>query len=85
MKDWESWFARIGGALVDDGDPFLPMAKSIAADGTVSDGPAGSMASGYSILKADSLDAAVSMAKDCPVLKGGAKISVYETFDARGM
>lgn len=38
------------------------------------------MASGYTILKADSLDAAVEMAKGCPVLQGGASISVFETF-----
>jgi hypothetical protein len=56
------------------------MAKSIASDGTVSDGPVGTMASGYSIIKADSLDAAVEMAKGCPVLQGGGQISVYETF-----
>ena len=38
------------------------------------------MTSGYSMIKADSLSAAVEMAKRCPVLKGGAKITVYETF-----
>jgi hypothetical protein len=32
--------------------------------------------------KADSLNAAVEMAKGCPVLKGGAKITVYETLKA---
>jgi hypothetical protein len=40
------------------------------------------MASGYSILKAESLNAAAEMAKGCPVIKGGAKITVYETFKA---
>ena len=53
---------------------------SISADGSVSDGPAGSMASGYSIISADSLDDAVTKAKGCPVLQGGAQISVFETF-----
>jgi hypothetical protein len=38
------------------------------------------MATGYSILKADSLDAAVEMARSCPVLQGGGQITVYETF-----
>jgi hypothetical protein len=55
------------------------MAKSIAADGRVSVGPIGPMAGGYSIIQADSLDAAVEIAKGCPVLQGGAQISVYET------
>jgi hypothetical protein len=36
-------------------------------------------ASGYSTLSADSLDAATEMAKGCPVLQGGAQITVYET------
>ena len=38
------------------------------------------MASGYSIIQADSLEAAAEMAKGCPVLQGGAQISVFETF-----
>ena len=84
MDDWMAWFGKLGGALVDGGNPFTPMVKSIASDGKVSDGPVGSMASGYSVIKADSLDAAVALAKGCPVLKGGARISVFETFNAMG-
>ena len=34
----------------------------------------------YSIISADSLDAAVDLAKGCPVLQGGATTTVYETF-----
>ncbi len=81
MKAWEGWFSKIGSAVVDQGDPFTPAAKTITPEGKVSDGPVGTMATGYSIIKADSLDAAVAMAKGCPVLQGGAKITVYETFD----
>ncbi len=82
LKEWETWFGKLGSAMVDGGNPFTPMAKSIASDGKVSDGPVGAMASGYSVIKADSMDAALAMAKGCPVLKGGAKISVFETFNA---
>ena len=80
MQAWEAWFGGLGSALVDGGNPFTPVAKRIASDGTVSDGPVGVMASGYSIIKADSLSAAVEIAKRCPVLQGGSQISVYETF-----
>jgi hypothetical protein len=66
---------------VDAGNPFTPMAKSIASDGKVSDGSVGTLASGYSIIKADSLNAAVTLAQRCPILKGGGKITVYETFN----
>lgn len=81
MEAWGAWFGGLGAAMKDGGNPFTPMAKSIATDGTVNDGPVGTMASGYSIIKADSLHAAVEMAKGCPVLQGGAQISVYETFE----
>jgi hypothetical protein len=80
MKAWTEWFGSLGSAVVDGGNPFTPMAKNIASNGRVSDGPVGTMATGYSIIKADSLDAAVRMAKGCPQLHGGGQISVYETF-----
>jgi hypothetical protein len=78
---WTAWYTQLGGAVVDPGNPFTPLAKNIASNGKVSDGPAGSMASGYTVIKADSLDSAASMAKSCPVLQGGAQISVFETFN----
>jgi hypothetical protein len=79
MKAWDSWMHSLGPALKDGGNPFSPgAAKSIGADGSVSDG--GGDATGYSIIQADSLDAAADLAKGCPVLEGGASITVYETF-----
>ena len=80
MQAWNAWFGKIGSNLVDGGNPFTPMAKSISSNGTVSNGPVGELASGYSIIKADSLDAAVAVARRCPVTQGGSKITVYETF-----
>ncbi len=81
MQAWGAWYGGLGAATVDGGNPFTPGAKSVHGDGSVSDGPIGSRASGYSILKADSIDDAVKMAKGCPVLKMGGEISVYETFN----
>ena len=46
----------------------------------VRDGPVGTMASGYTVVKADSLDAEAGMAQGCPVLASGGQVSVYETF-----
>lgn len=79
MQAWDAWFQQIGAAVADAGNPFTPASKRITADGSISAG-AGS-ASGYSILEADSLDAATDLAKGCPVLAGGASIGVYETFE----
>jgi hypothetical protein len=80
LQAWGVWYGKVGSAVVDGGNPFTPVAKSIASNGTVSDGPVGTMATGYTIIKADSLDAAVEMAKSCPILQGGGQITVYETF-----
>lgn len=79
MQAWTGWFAAIGDALVDGGNP-ASQTKNIAANGSVSDVSGGP--SGYSIIKADSIDAAVGIAKGCPVLQGGASIEVVETFNA---
>jgi hypothetical protein len=80
MGAWNAWFGELGDRLVDGGNPFTQVAKHIANDGSVSDVPQSTLASGYSILKADSLDEAVDLAKKCPVTLGGAQITVYETF-----
>jgi hypothetical protein len=81
LKEWNEWFGGLGAAAVDGGNPIGPVTKTVAPGGEVSDGPA-SMLTGYSILKADSLDAAVEMAKGCPVLKTDGKVMVFETFNA---
>jgi hypothetical protein len=83
MGAWTSWFAKHGDAITDGGNPFTPQSKTIDAHGKVTDGSFAA-ASGYTLIKADSLDQAVEIAKGCPVLLGGAKVSVLETFDAMG-
>jgi hypothetical protein len=81
LKAWEDWYTELGKVVVDPGNPFSPVAKSVKRDGTVIDGPVGTMASGYSILEAESLDAAVEMAKGCPMLAGNGDISIFEAFE----
>lgn len=81
MAAWTAWFEEMGGSIKDQGNPFTPAIKNIAPDGSVSQGPGKGAASGYSIVTADSLDEAVDKAKGCPVLQGGAHITVYEAFE----
>ncbi|MBI3745129.1 MAG: hypothetical protein HY264_01115 [Chloroflexi bacterium] len=77
MAAWTDWFGKLGDALVDGGNPSSK-SRTIAANGSVTDDASGP--TGYSIIKADSLDAAVALAKGCPVLQGGAAVQVVETF-----
>lgn len=78
MQAWTDWFVVLGDALVDGGNP-VSQVRTVAADGSVSDGGANA-STGYSIIRADSLDAAVTLARGCPVLAGGASVEVAETF-----
>ncbi len=56
----------------------MGMYMLLSPDGAVSDGPAGPPASGYSLIKAGSMDEAVEMAKGCPVKLSDASISIFE-------
>jgi hypothetical protein len=80
MAAWNNWYGGLGEAVFDGGNPFGP-SRSIAADGSTSDGAASGM-TGYTILRADSLDAATELAKGCPILADGGTVEVYETFQA---
>ena len=78
MQQWGGWIGQLGDTLVDPGNP-VGHAKNVSNGGTVHDGAATNPpASGYSILKADSLNAAAELAKGCPVLLSGGKVTVYE-------
>lgn len=78
MQAWTDWFERLGDALVDGGNPVSEV-RTIANNGTVSVGGI-NPSSGYSVIKADSLDAAVALAKGCPLLNGGGgSVEVAET------
>jgi hypothetical protein len=68
---------RVGAALVDGGAPFGPR-TGVVDDGTQA---AASDQNGYSIVEADSLEAATAYTRDHPFLtegKGRFVIDVYE-------
>ncbi len=81
MKAWMDWFAGLGPAVVDGGNPLGPVSKTIAPDGRISDAAPGPQVTGYSILKADSLDEATRMAAECPHLMSDGTVTVYEAFE----
>lgn len=78
MAAWTGWFAGLGPAVLDPGNPFG--GASTVTTGGVSDG-ASSGINGYSILAAEDLPAAVGMAKGCPMLGGGGTVEVHEVFE----
>jgi hypothetical protein len=75
---YRKWFEGIGDKLVDAGNPFNSGGKAVEKSGvsTIENWPA----TGYSIVKAASLDEAVEMAKGCPILdEPEGAVRVYET------
>jgi hypothetical protein len=75
MAKWGQWMGGLGSALVDGGAPTGP-AKTVSPGG-VADGGSRAL-TGYSIVSADSLDAAVAFAQGCPILENGGSVDVYE-------
>ncbi len=73
---WGQWFGEIGLAVVDGG-AATGTAKTVGPGGSVSEGGSRGL-TGYSIVSADSLDAAVELAKGCPVIEIGGAVDVYE-------
>ncbi|HYG72844.1 MAG TPA: hypothetical protein VEC15_11260 [Actinomycetota bacterium] len=82
MQAWTDWYANLGPAIKDGGNPFSPVAKTVSSDGSISD-VSGTVLTGYTILTADSIDRATELAKGCPVLDDGGQVHVYETFEVR--
>ena len=69
MARWEAWFKDMGDAVVNPGNP-VGMSKTVSATGVADNGGANPV-SGFTIVRADGIDAAVAMAKACPILNGG--------------
>src|SRR5258708_33681384 len=79
MKQWDTWYKKLGAATVDGGLPFSGAVNQVKPDGTTAKGPVGRRATGYAILEAKDIAAATKMAKGCPILKSDGSIPVYET------
>lgn len=77
MAAWGAWMGTLGTALVDGGNP-TGASKTIAANGSVSEGGGANPVNGYTIIEASDLDAASRLAKGCPQLASGGSIEVGE-------
>ncbi|MGD8814823.1 MAG: YciI family protein [Anaerolineales bacterium] len=74
--EYMQWLTALGSKAVSPANP-LRDTRTVNPDGTVTTSSTTSM-SGYTILEADSIEAAVSIAKTCPFLKIGGSLEVSE-------
>ncbi len=73
---WKAWVDNLGDAVVNPGSP-MGRTKLVSSTGVADDNGSDKM-SGFSIVKADSLDSALEMAKACPFLETGGTLKVAE-------
>ena len=86
-SQWMAWFKRLteeGKAVA--GNPLAPEGKIVSGRSgrMVADGPfaeSKEAIGGYFLLKVNSLDEAVAIAKECPGLPHGAKVEVRPVMD----
>ena len=77
MAAWETWMGTLGSALVEPGNPVGPSA-TVAADGTTAPSNGADTVTGYSIVEAGDLDAALALAMGCPIRDAGGSVEVGE-------
>ena len=80
MEAWDRWYQELGSAIADGGAP-IGRAETISPDGSVTAGGGANPVSGYTIVSAPDFEAAVVLAKGCPILSSGGSIEVCETID----
>ena len=73
---YKEWLSSLGNAAISPANP-IKNTHTVAADGSVTATGTTSM-SGYTIVEAGSLEAALEMAKACPFLDIGGSLEVSE-------
>jgi hypothetical protein len=81
LKKWEKWIGEglQKGWMLNPGDALTQEGRVVKAKQVVTDGPfveAKEIVGGYSIVQADSIDAAAELAQGCPVLLTGGSVEV---------
>ena len=79
FSKYVAWLTSLGDAVVI---PTIPLkdTNTVSSDGTVREGGSSAM-SGFSIIRAESMEAALSIAKDCPFLEIGGSLEVSEMME----
>ncbi len=76
FSKYHAWLSSLGDSAVSPANP-LKSTSTVNPDGSVTPGGTTSM-SGFTIIEADSMDAALSIAKACPFLDIGGSLEVSE-------
>ena len=75
MAAWGAWMESIGKNLIDGGHPF-GQSRTVNSDGSVVGDGGANPASGYSMVDVADENAAVEIAKGCPILEAGGSVEI---------
>ena len=70
------WLSSLGAAAVSPANPLMHT-RTLNPDGSVDEGSSSGI-SGYTIVEADSIEAALELARSCPFLEIGGSLEVSE-------
>lgn len=79
MVRWKTWIDGLGETVINPGTP-LPLSKVVTSSGVQNDNDPNSM-NGFAVIKAESIDAAIEIAKSDPFLDTGGKIRVSQMME----
>lgn len=79
MAAWNAWYASMGDRILDGGGPCGP-SRTVAKGGVADNGGANPL-SGLTVVSAASAEAAVEMAKGCPILADDGSVEVAEILE----
>jgi len=82
MSKYMDWLTSLGDSAVSPANP-LKNTSTVNSDGTVTKGGKTAM-SGYTIIEADSMESALSIARSCPFLEIGGMLEVSELMQMPG-
>ena len=82
LRRYQQWLDSLGNAVISPAIPFSDT-HVVQPDGTVSQGSASAM-SGLSIIRMDSLEAALAAARSCPFLEINGTLEVSEMIEISG-
>jgi hypothetical protein len=82
FSKYMEWLSSLGDSAVSPANP-LKDTSTVNPDGTVTTGGATTM-SGYTVIQAGSMEAALSIAKACPFLDIGGSLEVSELVEMPG-
>lgn len=82
MEKWMAWVGQLqANGIYVAGESLMPTGKTLHKANVVTDGPfieSKEMVGGFFIVKAESIDAAIEIAKDCPDLAIGGSVEVRD-------